>query len=178
MAERALELDQHLPLAHSAMGWVHQWHEQYDDAISEWNKALELDPNHISALDLLALNLAWRGEIKAAIEKLDCAKRLNPLEPYFFVEGVIAFMDDDFFCAIRYLNKRLEAEPSFVPGHIFLAASYEFYGEHEKAKYHAAEVLRISPDYKIAYSNSLTVRVPEKSQRFRKALVDLGLPQQ
>jgi len=123
LANRAVELCPNSALTHAALGWVYQWLHENDLAVAEWRLAIELDASQADALNWLALNLAWAGDTQEAIEKLDCARRLNPLEKYYFPSGVIAYMDRNYSEGIDLLEKLVVNDPAFVPGYLFLASS-------------------------------------------------------
>ena len=84
LANRAVALCPDSALTHASLGWVYQWLNESDMAMAEWYRAIELDPNQADALYWLSLNLSWSGHTQEAREKLDCARRLNPLEKYYF----------------------------------------------------------------------------------------------
>src|SRR5262249_22010854 len=52
-AQTAISLNDSLPFAHTTMGWVYLWKKQHEQAITEVERALALDPNYAQAYYLL-----------------------------------------------------------------------------------------------------------------------------
>jgi adenylate cyclase len=176
LASRAVELCPNLALAHASLGWVYEWLHENDKAMAEWGRAIELDPSQADALNWLSLNLAWAGQTQEANEKIECARRLNPLEKYYFPRGMISYMDGNHNEAISLFEKLIVQDPAFLPGHLFLASSYGIMGLQEQGQATVKKILLINPDYKIFKASKGSITVPEISKRFRQSLVQLGLP--
>ena len=51
-------------------GYVHYWLDQYEDALLDFNKSLELEPNNVWALK-------QRGEVYRMLKKYDNAETLS-----------------------------------------------------------------------------------------------------
>jgi adenylate cyclase len=78
LAQKAVALDDSLPLAHHALGVVYEWKKQIDQAIAELERAIALDPNYANAYAMLADTLNWAGRPTEAIGLMKKAMRLNP----------------------------------------------------------------------------------------------------
>jgi adenylate cyclase len=176
LAKRSVELSPGSALPHASLGWVYHWLDENDKAMAEWRHAIELDPNQTDALNWLSLILAWSGQTQEATEKLDCARRLNPLEKYYFPEANIAFMDANYELAIDQYVKLIKQDSAFVPGHLFLAASYNILGQKEEAKLVVEKLLQINPGFEIGKTTKGRIKVTEVAKLFRENLLQLGLP--
>jgi Tfp pilus assembly protein PilF len=49
MAQKAIALDDSLPMAHGLLSWVYQWQKQPEQAIAEGERAIALDPNNAAS---------------------------------------------------------------------------------------------------------------------------------
>lgn len=175
LAIRAVELCPDSALPHASLGWVYQWLDENDKAMTEWRRAIELDPSQTEALNWLSLNLSWSGNTEEAREKLDCARRLNPLEKYYFPRGMIAFMNVDYENAKNLFEKLIIQDRAFIPGHLFLAASYSILGLKEQGEAVIENIFQINPDFKISRSVRGRIKVPAIAEGFRQHLLELGL---
>ena len=56
-AQKALALDETLPDAHAALGFIHTLKREHEEAVADMRNAVALDPNHATAMALLAVSL-------------------------------------------------------------------------------------------------------------------------
>src|SRR5206468_2441000 len=59
LAQKALTLDNSLPIAHSLLSWVYAWKQQYDQATAEGEQAIALDPNNADSCAFRADTLSY-----------------------------------------------------------------------------------------------------------------------
>ena len=79
MAERALALQPNLPEAHIALGTVYYYgYRQYDEALAEFTRAVELRPNNSQALEYVGYVHRRQGKLELALEELTKALEQNP----------------------------------------------------------------------------------------------------
>jgi len=79
MAERALTLQPNLPEAHIALGTVYYYgYRQYEQALAEFSRAVELRPNNSQALEYLGYVHRRQGKLELALEELTKALEQNP----------------------------------------------------------------------------------------------------
>jgi tetratricopeptide (TPR) repeat protein len=77
--DRALALAPNSPEAHLALGLFFYWgHRQYEMALTEFNRALELQPNNALARAYCASVYRRRGEWERALEDFQRAEELAP----------------------------------------------------------------------------------------------------
>jgi len=163
LAQRAIALDDSLPLGHFILGEVYLWKKQHGQAIAELEKTIALNPNYADGITWLGNILNWAGRPEEAIGLVKKAMRLNPMYPvwYSWNLGHAYFLTNRYEEAIETLNRVLDRNPGFLPAHAYLAASYGELGRYEEARAEAAELERLSPDLS---SEAWRQRLPYKDQ--------------
>ena len=79
LIKRALALAPNSPEAHFAQGLFFYWgHRQYEDALAEFNRTLELQPNSADARAYCAWVYRRRGEWKRSLDDSQRAEELDP----------------------------------------------------------------------------------------------------
>ena len=79
MAEHALALQPNLPEAHIALGTVYYYgYRQYEQALTEFSRAVELQPNNSQALEYVGYVHRRQGKLELALEQLTKALEQNP----------------------------------------------------------------------------------------------------
>jgi TolB-like protein/DNA-binding winged helix-turn-helix (wHTH) protein/Flp pilus assembly protein TadD len=119
-ALRALELDDRLPEAHTALALVVQNYDlDWQTAEKEFKRAIELNPNYATAHHWYAEHLGFRGRFEEAFRESDAAKRLDPLSLIIAADrGVLFYYSRDYDRAIEQLRAVLEMDPDFSHGHM------------------------------------------------------------
>jgi tetratricopeptide (TPR) repeat protein len=80
--DRALALAPNSPEAHLALGLFFYWgHRQYENALTEFNRTLELQPNNALARQYCAAVYRRRGEWERALADFQRAQELDPATP-------------------------------------------------------------------------------------------------
>jgi TolB-like protein/Flp pilus assembly protein TadD len=80
--DHALAVAPNSPEAHVARGVFFYWaHRQYDNALAEFNRALELQPNNALAQQFLGWVYRRRGEWERSIADAQRAQELDPRDP-------------------------------------------------------------------------------------------------
>ncbi|HEY4285122.1 MAG TPA: adenylate/guanylate cyclase domain-containing protein [Chthoniobacterales bacterium] len=81
MAEHALVLAPNLAEAHIALGtFYYLGHRQYDSALEEYQRALNLQPNNLKALEFSAYVHRRQGDWQQALTELNNCKERDPLD--------------------------------------------------------------------------------------------------
>jgi adenylate cyclase len=87
LAQKAVALDDSLPLAHSLLSLVYARKQQYDQAIAEGERAIALDPNDADSYAWQAEVLNVAGRPEEALKVVEKAMRLNPrYPPYYLIQ--------------------------------------------------------------------------------------------
>src|SRR5258707_3741135 len=79
-ALRALELDERLAEAHTALALIVQNHDwDWQTAGKEYRRAIELNPNYATAHHWYAEHLMWLGRFHEALRENEQTRQLDPL---------------------------------------------------------------------------------------------------
>jgi adenylate cyclase len=126
LAQRAIALDDSLPLAHSLLGQVYAQKQQYEQAITEGERAIALDPNNADSYAFQAQALYFAGRPEETLRMVTQAMRLNPHSPpfYLFELGGAYRLTGRYAEAAATLKELISQSPNFPPAHFHLAASY------------------------------------------------------
>src|SRR3984957_2477347 len=120
---------------------------KYDQAISEFDKALELNPRSAMALADRGMAHIWKNELPLAREDLDSAAAIDPRNPVApRGRGVLAMFAGGYAEAAANFTESLKIEPDSVFTLHWRAQSYARSAEIEKALLDSAEVIRLKPD--------------------------------
>jgi TolB-like protein/tetratricopeptide (TPR) repeat protein len=148
-AQRAVELDRNLSEAHLTLGWILNWHYRRTESISEFERALELNPN--LADHRWAMALIQNGRAADGIDYINRIMRLDPFHPDLYVTwlGLAYYLVGRGAEAVENLRIAVRRLPTFRPAHIWRAAAAARAGEDEEAQSAAAEVLRLEPKFTV-----------------------------
>ncbi len=146
-AERALELDDELAPAHTALAAVRNWYDwDWEGAEAEFQRAIELDPSYATA-HLWYSILRVVTKKKDAIEHIQRARALDPLSMVIARNvGSILFYAREYDRSIEALRKSLEFDPS-SRAQADLARAYAAKGMHKEAVEVAERLARIAPEF-------------------------------
>jgi len=126
---------------------------EYDLAIADFDKAIEIDPTAAMAFaDRGMVNLR-KSNLELARKDLDAAYALNPRNPVVFRgRGVLALYADDLAGAIEAFAMSLEIDPHNVFALQHRADAYVRAGEPDKALADHAEAIKFRPNALSSYS--------------------------
>ena len=150
LVEQALAASPRDYLAHYAKGSVLRFQGRCDQAIPEYERALESNRNWLNSLDFLAACNMMTGSMETAISLEQQAIRLGPRDPYIgnFYSRIgqahllLAQTDE----AIIWFEKAAGAIPGYGVPHAYLASAYALKGETERASAELAEARRLAAD--------------------------------
>jgi adenylate cyclase len=178
MAQRAVALDNSLPIAHRILGGVYLWKKQYDQAIAEAERATVLNPNDADGYVTLGNILCNVGRPEKGIELIEKAMRLNPQYPPFYLHSLgLAYREAGRYEeALAPLKKVLTLNPNFAPSHWNLAICYAELGRPEEAQAEVEEALRLNPKASLEWmKENVPYKNPADLERMLAALRKAGL---
>ena len=149
LAKKAVTLDG--ANAHAMLGFLYSLTKQYDKAVVECQKAVEIDPNSSSAHGWLGHVLLKVNRIEESVHELELSLRLDPFAPTWILRGLgISYsFAERYEEAIVTLKRATQKAPNDLLSHISLLLAYSFSGQLENAQAEAAEVLRINPRFSV-----------------------------
>jgi adenylate cyclase len=177
---KAIELDDSFAVGHVALGFWSMYARQYDKALAEGKRGLDLGPNSAEVIVGYAAILTMIGRPEEAIPFFKEALRLNPKPPSFYLHFLgIALRDSgQYKDAIIQSRKAIEKEPDNLIANVVLTSSLSLAGHDEEARTAAKDILRINPKFSVAQWQK---RSPHKNRAVAKRYCDglrkAGLPE-
>ena len=178
VAQRAVALDDSLPVAHIVLSYAYLWKKQHEQAIASVKRAIALGPNEAEGTALLGFILNCVGQPEEAIGLIQKAIRLNPRYPYNFINwlGLAYVLTRRYEEAIATLQSATLRNPNFPPPHLHLLVSYSELGRDVEARAELAELLRVIPNDSLEGARRvLPFKDPADLERYLVALRKAGL---
>jgi len=145
----AKALDPHDASCRSAMGFVRRLQNRFDEAISELETAIRLNPNMNLAYDTLGFTKAFVGKAEESLSHFADAIRLSPRDPMLFIGyfglGWAHFLLGDDRQATEMLRKSVALNTGYAPAHLFLSAAYALQDRMDEAHASHSAYLRANP---------------------------------
>jgi TolB-like protein/Tfp pilus assembly protein PilF len=183
IARRAVELgkEEAMPLSVGGFALAYIAHE-LEAGATYTDRAIMLNPNYAPAWYLSGWVKAFLGDPEVAIERVQKAMRLSPLDPLMpIMQLAIAFAH---FIAGRYdeasswARKTLQEQPNRVNSIRLLAASSALAGRLEQAQEAMARLRQLDPALRVSnLKDDLSLRRPEHLANLAEGLRKAGLPE-
>lgn len=125
-----------------------------DNAINEYNKAIQLDPNNPAAYLDRGLAYYDKDDLDRAISDYNYAITLDPnIANAFFYRGIVYYDKDDMNHTISDMNLVIQLNPDYVDAYNFRGIAYAKKNDLDHAISDWDKALQINPDYVYAYFN-------------------------
>jgi adenylate cyclase len=179
LAQKAMELTGQDDFNLRLLSSIFMLRKQYDKAIIEIQKAIELSPNSAQCYFIYGMVLNFAGQHDEAIPNFKKAIRLNPFTPINYLNNLAwaYFHKEQYEEAIPFWNRTIERNPNYLFAYIGLTGAYQMSGDEIKARESANEVLRIKPTYSLAMVKKLTIKNIERKKRVLEAYRKAGIPE-
>jgi tetratricopeptide (TPR) repeat protein len=163
-------------LAFNNLGVALQKKGRFDDAIANYQKALEIRPDYALALGNLGITLQQRGRVGEAVADFKRTLELDPGNVKVQNNlGLILSGSGQFDEAIEHYQKALEVMPTYAEASYNLALALEGKGQWDAAIAQLQNTLAIMPDFAPAHNNlgnalQRANRLDEAIAHYRKAV--------
>ncbi|MBM4278955.1 MAG: hypothetical protein FJ130_13920 [Deltaproteobacteria bacterium] len=174
--KKAVTLDNSFAIGYVGLGYTLMMMRQYDEAIAQAERGLELEPNSADVVFGYAFILVYIGG--DSIPFFERAMRLNPKPPNLYLRIYAEALRDAgrYEEAITQLKKAIEREPEDIFSHIFLTAAYSMAGHEKEARAIAAEVFKINPKFSLEqFAKVLPYKDPVAKERYIDSLRKAGM---
>jgi TolB-like protein/DNA-binding SARP family transcriptional activator/Tfp pilus assembly protein PilF len=174
-AERALAIDDESADAHVSFALALWWQRNWPGAARELRRAIELNPNHVTARTWYSLLLRAMGRPREALLE---SRRAAELDPFSTVAsnnyGWNCYHERDFNCALEQFQNAIEVNNEWWSGHRNLALVYVNVGNMEEALVRARLAVERSPDRPdfiadLAYVQARAGRIADARESLRMA---------
>jgi len=146
-ALKALGIDQRLPEAHFALGYVYEMKDDWDKEEGAMRRVLLLNPNHAHGHDSLGDVYYHRDQLEEAIGEYETALRLDPFHPRAPIQLAATYEKaGQYRAAIAQLQRTSELLPDFDWTWIYLGDLHHSRGNYEQALQAYQRALAIDPD--------------------------------
>jgi TolB-like protein/Flp pilus assembly protein TadD len=157
LGRKAIAIEPASASAHSLLGRIYIRYADYDRALDEMHRAVELNSSDPDATAGLATALLWSGDIAGAVRTFETAIKLglDVSANEAFTLGVAYLLADRNADAIRTLERSLDRSRTDVYTNALLAAAYAQAGRQDDAERQARTVRTIDPRFDSADFGSL-----------------------
>jgi adenylate cyclase len=151
LLQKSIELDYTQDYPHALLGNLYGMMGQYDKAVAEGERAIELNPNSADAYAWLSSSIRKSGRLDEGLILIKKALRLSPYPPNFYLLYLGNIYRDSgmYEEAISAYKKAASRQPDNIFAHIGLTSSYSLIGREKEAQAAASEVLRINPKFSV-----------------------------
>jgi tetratricopeptide (TPR) repeat protein len=175
-AQKALEIDDSLAEAHTALGAVRLFYEwDWSGAEHSCKQAIELNPNYALGHVIWSDWLMAMGRLEEAIAEGRLAVELDPLSPALnSYLGVKIGWTGDYDRAVEQLQKALELDPNGSVTNIMLALTYSRNAMYEEALATCRKVAGLYGNSAVSRAlSSLILAMAGKTDEAQKILSEL-----
>ena len=155
----------------------------FEAGIEMVDRAIRSNPNFAQAYNSRGWLRAWDGGSDEAIADFERSMRFSPRDPFSFTLMLGIALGHFNACrhaeAAIWADRSIRSFPYFIAGLATAAACYAEAGRLEDAQKAKADILRLSPGWRLPPlgSGSGPIRSLEVSKKFREALLKAGLPE-
>jgi adenylate cyclase len=176
LARKAIGLDDLSPRAHALLGSAAVMFGDYDRALDELKRAIELNASDAESYRGLLQVLLWRGDTAGAIAAAELLRQFQPnisIGDAFHL-GTAYVLADRGADAVRVLEQAVERNPGALFNQVMLIAAYATAGRQQEAARQAQMVHQRFPGYSFQEFGSL-LRDPEQREKLARVLKTAGL---
>ena len=150
-SRRAVALDEGDSEARAMLGRVHWFMGDFDAAIAELNRAVELNPHRAWTNNSLGNALITAGKFEEGIPWIENALRLDPLDPrqhLLLTHLALGHLGvGNYEKAIELAGDAIRRRPDFIEPHFLMASAFGYLAQPEDAKRAIGSFLEASKEY-------------------------------
>ena len=181
LAVRAAVLDDSDPWAHLALGLVATARRRTNEAVEEFQRALDLNPNFAAAHGYLGFALALDGRSDESIDHSEQAIRMSPHDPQNAIFNVhlaaAHYLMGRYAEAAGFGRKAIQQRFGLPNGHRIYAASLAQAGQIEEARAELALLQELHPENSIAWVEQNIPYTPGPMAKLLEGLRKAGMQQ-
>jgi TolB-like protein/Flp pilus assembly protein TadD len=157
-AQKAVQLDDDDPWSHVALGSVLGRGDRPEEAISEFRRALALNPSFALAHSRLGMALCALGKSEEALAEIDTAERLNPRELWRglnnLARAIAHFIAGRYHEGVEFAQKAILEGPGRISSHRTLVVNLALAGRIDDAIAALAVLNKLQPDFSLQWVES------------------------
>ena len=177
-AKRALALDDPgaQARAHGRLGLIYSYRGQFDEALTEVDRAVDLNPNDADAHALRAGALLWQGKIEESLVAYATARQFDPrLSSQTGISMALAYyMAERYQETLTVTNDFISRYPQVAFLRAVRAATFARLDRLDEARAEAAQVRKLNPFFQVEQFGT-RFRNPEHQANVQSALRKAGL---
>ena len=183
LTQKAKELDENLSIVYAAAALLRLIKLDHKKSIEESKRAITLGPNDPWNYCVLAYAKYFNGDFQEAVSLCEKIERLSPYRPsvYLMATGVsyrgVGKYDEAVAIFNDLLDRAQKGEFNPLLAHQYLTPTYAMQGNMPKARFHAAELLKIKPNFSLEnYRTTTFFKNPKHLEPILDALRKAGIP--
>jgi len=144
----------------------------YEEAISKYKEALQLEPDNIDANYEIALtyfNTASKKEAIPYLQKIVQTKNSSTARAYDML-GSIFDIDDKPNTAIEFFNRGIKADPTYQRIYFNLAITYARQGKSAEAELNTSTALKLDPGHASSHRLYAIIAAGEQANKIKAVL--------
>jgi TolB-like protein len=155
---------------------------EWEEARTFLDRAVMLNPHLSVAWQFSGLLKAYAGESQSAVECLERAMRLSPLDPGLCgmqtATALAYFVGGDYAASLAWADKASHEGPTFLAAHRMVAVNSGLLGRIDEARKAASRMLKIDPQSRMSNLEShIPLKRPEDFAKYAEGLRLAGLPE-
>ncbi len=181
MAFQATGIDDQVPMAQVAVGYVSNWTRQHDDGLAAARRAIELNPSLAIAYHALGVTNMFVGAPRDAVEAIETAIRISPNDYMLFIWlstlSASHYMARDFEPALAEARKALQIAPHYPLAQRGLVSSLALLGRIDEARLALRRFRELTPNYSMTTARpAAPFREEADFRHYMEGLRLAGLP--
>jgi len=182
-ADHLIGIDPSNAKSYVVRAWAHQYRREYDLALADYRRALELNPNLALNLFTMAWSEAVAGLAAEAREHAQMALKLSPRDTDIWLGWAYAalelasFIEGDFAEAVKWGRLAIQMHATMPFRQVVIVASYGYLGDLEAAKSHVEALDAFAPEFlpAVLSGNIEVCKLPEHNALVVEGLRRAGL---